>query len=107
MAKKAQKIEEMFINQEGLPPGTWEDGRGKRFGLVFRVDKTLEEVDLELALKYFAELAADRNVPVGIIVTGSGRFIVSYSRGWGNKAHETIILALNEILEQYKQHKNA
>ena len=35
--------------------------------------------DLENALKYFAEICDEKNVPVGISVLTSGRFLVNYS----------------------------
>ena len=35
--------------------------------------------DLENALKYFAEICHEKNVPVGIAVSTSGRFFVKYS----------------------------
>lgn len=59
---------------------------------------------LEKALMYFADFVTDYDVPVGIIVTSSGRFLVRRSLSESSKFYDTLDGAASAIVREYKHH---
>lgn len=59
---------------------------------------------LEIALMYFADMVSDFDVPVGIIVLSSGRFMVRRSLSESSKIYESLDGAANAIVREYRNH---
>ena len=56
---------------------------------------------LQAALKFFAEITDTQNVPVGIVVTTSGKFAVKYSLSEGVVIENTLQGAARFIINEY------
>ncbi len=59
---------------------------------------------LEKALIYFADFVTDYDVPIGFIVTSSGRFLVRRSLSESSKFYDTLDGAASAIVREYRNH---